>query len=95
MFEDIRVVCCLPDAELRKRVATLVAGLSPPCSGTKELPDGYVFRVPGDKKWMAVVCKAILAEREGCPFLTFELTAQPTMGPVRVRVTGPGGTKGS
>ena len=60
---------------------------------TEELPDGYVFHVPGDKKSMGFVWEAIVAERECCPFLTFELTAQPNMGPVSVRVTGPAGTK--
>ena len=28
-----------------------------------------------------------------CPFLTFEFVAQPSMGPIVVRVTGPAGTK--
>jgi len=35
----------------------------------------------------------IVAERECCPFLTFELVAQANMGPVIVRVTGPPGAK--
>jgi hypothetical protein len=93
MPEDIRVACCLSDAELRKRVATLLARFESAVIATEELPDGYVFRVTGDKKWMGVVWEAIVAERECCPFLTFELTAQPYMGPVSVRVTGPAGTK--
>ena len=69
--EDIRVACCLSDAELRKRVATLLARFESAVIATEELPDGYVFRVPGDKKWMGVVWEAIVAERECCPFLTF------------------------
>jgi hypothetical protein len=93
MSEDIPVACCLSDAELRKRVATLLARFESAVIATEELPDGYVFRVPGDKKWMMVVWEAIVAERECCPFLTFELTARPNRGPVSVRVTGPAGTK--
>ena len=93
MSEDIRVACCLSDAELRRRVATLLARFESAVTATKELPDGYVFRVPGDKKWIAALWEAVAAERECCPFLTFELTAQPNMGPVSVRVTGPAGTK--
>jgi hypothetical protein len=42
---------------------------------------------------MGVVREAIVAERDRCPFLTFELTAQPNTGPVSVHVTGPAGTK--
>jgi len=34
-----------------------------------------------------------VAERECCPFLTFELVALPNQGPLIVRVTGPDGTK--
>ena len=93
MSEDIRVACCLSDAELRKRVATLLARFESAVIATEELPDGYVFRMPGDQKWMGVVWEAIVAERECCPFLTFELTAPPNLGPVSVRVTGPAGTK--
>jgi hypothetical protein len=93
MSECIRVACCLSDAELRKRVATLLARFESAVIATEEIPNGYVFRVPGDKKWMGVIWETIAAERECCPFLTFELTAQPNMGPVSVRVTGPAGTK--
>jgi len=60
---------------------------------TEELPDGYAFRVPGDRKWVAITAEMIMAERECCPFLTFEFVAQPSMGPIVVRVTGPAGAK--
>src|SRR5260370_26204012 len=89
MSGDIRVACWLSDAELRKRVATLLARFGSAVIATEELPNGCVFRVPGDKKWMGVVWEAIVAERECCPFLSFELTAQPNMGPVTVRAHGP------
>jgi len=93
MSEEIRLACCLSNAELRKRVATLLARFESAVIATEELPDGYVFRMPGDQKWMGPVWEAIAGERECCPFLTFELTAQPNMGPVSVRVSGPAGTK--
>jgi hypothetical protein len=60
---------------------------------TEELPDGYAFRVPGDAKRIAIIAEMIVAERECCPFLTFEFVAQPGMGPAIVRVTGPAGAK--
>ena len=93
MSEDVPGACCLSGAELRKRVATLLARFESAVIATEELPDGYVFRVSGETNSLAVVCETIVAERECCPFLTFELTAQPNMGPVSVRVTGPAGTK--
>ena len=87
------VACRLRDSEFRRREATLLAQFKRLVVATQELPDGYVFHVPGDKKSMGVVWEAIVAERECCHFLTFELTLQPNMGPVSVRVTGPVGTK--
>jgi|SRR5262249_25993543 len=92
-FDDMPIACCLTSAELRERAATLVAQFSSAVIGTEELRDGYAFRLPGDSNWIATIAELIVAERECCPFLTFELVAQPNMGPVIVRVTGPAGAK--
>jgi hypothetical protein len=89
---DMPIACCLTSAELRQRAATLLAQFRS-VIGTEELLDGYAFRVPGDGKWIAMIAKVIVAERECCPFLTFELVAQSNMGPVIVSVTGPAGAK--
>jgi len=91
--DDIPVACCLTSAELREREATLLAQFRSAVIGTEELRDGYAFRVPGDGKWNGLIAELIVAERECCPFLTFELVAQPNMGPVIVSVTGPAGAK--
>ena len=40
-----------------------------------------------------LVADLIIAERECCPFLTFQLTAESQMGALTLRVTGPDGTK--
>jgi len=53
----------------------------------------YAFRVPGDRRWVAITEEMIVAERECCPFLTLEFVAQASMGSVIVRVTGPAGTR--
>jgi hypothetical protein len=91
--DDMPITCCLTGAELRERQATLLAQFRSAVIETEELPDGYAFRVPGDGEWIAVIAEMIVAERECCPFLTFEFAAQPSKGPVIVRVTGPAGTK--
>jgi len=91
--DDMPITCCLTSAELREREATLLVQFSSAVIETEELVDGYAFRVPGDRRWVAIIAEMIMAERECCPFLTFELLAQPSMGPVIVRVTGPAGTK--
>ena len=91
--DDIPVACCLTSGELREREATLLAQFRSAVIGTEELRDGYAFRVPGDGKWIGLIAELIVAERECCPFLAFEVAALPNMGPVIVRVTGPAGTK--
>jgi hypothetical protein len=93
MADEIPIACCLSNEELRTREATLLAQFKSALLTTEELSDGYLFRIPGDKKWLAVAAELITAERECCPFLKFELTADPAMGPVTVRMTGPSGTK--
>ena len=91
--DDMAIACCLTSAELREREATLLAQFRSAVIETEELPDGYAFRVPGDGRWLGLVAELIVAERECCHFLTFEFVAQPSMGPVIVRVTGPAGSK--
>jgi hypothetical protein len=91
--DEMPITCGLTGAELRERAATLLATFKSAVIETEELPDGYAFRVPGDCEWIAMIAEMIMAERECCPFLTFELVAQPSMGPLMVRVTGPPGSK--
>lgn len=93
MSTDIPIACRLSDAEFRKREATLLVEFKGSLIAAEELPDGYAFRVPGDSKTVSFVADLIVAERQCCPFLTFELTALPNMGSLIIRVTGPTGTK--
>lgn len=88
MADENPVVCCLSAEEMRKREATLLAQFKSALVTTEEVSDGYFFRIPGDKKWIALAAELIMAERECCPFLRFELAADPGMGPVTLRMTG-------
>jgi hypothetical protein len=90
---DMPIGCGLTSAELSERETTLLAQFRSAVIETEELPNGCAFSVPGDRKRVAITAEMIVAERECCPFLTFELVAQPNMGPIIVRVTGPAGTK--
>jgi hypothetical protein len=83
----------LTDAEFREREALLLARFKSVASETRELPDGFAFLAPGENTWIALLAELIEAERECCPFLRFELTAEPDMGPVTLSVTGPPGSK--
>jgi hypothetical protein len=67
MADEIPVVCCLSDEETRNREATLRARFKSALVTTEEVSDGYLFRIPGDKKWIALAAELIVAERECCP----------------------------
>ncbi len=92
-FDNTPIACSLTTVELRDREATLLAQFRSAVIETEELQEGYVFRLPGDGEWIGLIAELIVAERECCPFLAFEVAALPNMGPVIVRVIGPAGTK--
>jgi hypothetical protein len=92
-FDKPPTACSLTTVELRDREATLLAQFRSAVIETEELQEGYAFRLPGDGEWIGLIAELIVAERECCPFLAFEVAALPNMGPVIVRVTGPAGTK--
>ena len=89
----IPVACRLSTPEFREREATLLRRFRSAVMATEELLDGYAFRLSGDGAQVALAAELIVAERECCPFLTFELSADPNKGPLIVRVTGPAATK--
>ena len=87
------VACSLTTAELREREASLLARLRSALTAIEELPDGYAFTFEGDGKWLVRAAELVAAERDCCPFLTFEVVAKPDHGPLMVRITGPEGSK--
>ena len=54
---------------------------------------GYVAHLSDDANGIALAAELIAAERECCPFLTFQLIIGPNKGPVTLRMTGPVGAK--
>jgi hypothetical protein len=57
----------------------------------RDLPDGLAFRFAADG--FEQVARFVANERRCCPFLHFEITVYPADGPVRLRITGPPGTR--
>ena len=56
-----------------------------------ELPNGYAIRFQPEA--FEAVARFVANERKCCPFLTFELTLDPTSGALWLRMTGPEGTR--
>jgi len=92
-LDDMPIACSLTTAELRDREAKLLAQFRSAVVEAEELQEGYSFRLPSDGKWIRLVAELIVAERECCPFLAFEMVALPNQGAVIVRVTGGVGAK--
>jgi len=92
-LDNTPIACSLTTAEFRDREAKLLARFRSAVVGAEELQEGYSFRLPGDGKSIILVADLIVAERECCPFLTFEMAAMPNNGPMIVRVSGPPGAK--
>jgi hypothetical protein len=57
----------------------------------RDLPDGLAFRFAADR--FDEAARFVANERRCCPFLHFELSVAPADGPVRLRMTGPPGTR--
>jgi hypothetical protein len=91
--ENTPSACRLTPPEFRDREATLLAEFRSGVMEIEELPEGYAFRLPGDARWIRLVAELMVAERECCPFLAFEVAVLPNAGPLMLRVTGDGVTK--
>ena len=92
-LDNTPIGCSLATAEFQDREAKLLVQFRSAVVDAEELQEGYSFRLPSNGKWITLVAELIVAERECCPFLTFELAALPNKGPLIVRVIGPPGAK--
>ena len=92
-LDNRTIACSLTTAEFRAREAMLLERFRSAVIETEELQEGYAFRLAGDGVGIDLIAELIKAERECCPFLTFELTARRYLGTLNVRVTGPPGAK--
>jgi hypothetical protein len=92
-LDNTAIACSLTKSEFRDREAKLLAQFRSAVVEAEECQEGYTFCLPSDGKLIMLVAELIVAERECCPFLTFELAALPSKGPLIVRVVGPPGAK--
>ena len=87
------VACTLSVEALRERGAWLTANGLGEAREIRELPDGYALRFDADADLTSRLLAVIMAERDCCPFFTFELAFAPDHGPVWLRLRGPEGAK--
>jgi hypothetical protein len=83
----------LTAAERARHFAQLGPMLRLSRTAVRELPNGYEFEFPGDRKTTALLVEWIAQERLCCPFFDIELHLGRDNGPARLRLTGREGTK--
>src|SRR5262245_16685778 len=81
------------DSEQRRRHQSLTTQLRAAAQESRELPDGYSFRLPSDEATIQWIAEWITLERRCCPFLAFGLEAGRDKGPLWLSLTGREGVK--
>jgi hypothetical protein len=59
----------------------------------RELPNGYAFRLSGERRTLGMLSEWVSLERLCCPFFTFQIEAASETQPVWLRLTGREGVK--
>jgi hypothetical protein len=75
--EEDAIACLLSEWEQAQRAEEAHQNLFPGMLAVEELPDGYGYKFPADDAWTAKVMAVVAAERQCCPFFTFEVVFEP------------------
>ena len=87
------VVCSLDDEALKARQGTLLPSLVPHVRSVTPTADGFRFEFTPSAGLLEKVAEVIVAERQCCRFLRFELVVEPSGGPATLTLSGPPGTR--
>ena len=87
------IACTLTPAELQERREQLLPGLFRRADEVTDLENGLRLRFSTKPGLLAELAGIIEQERGCCSFLRFQLTAEPSTGPIVFDVTGPPGTR--
>jgi hypothetical protein len=90
---NLPVACTLGPAALKARREGLLSALLCRAVDRQELADGLRLRFAAAGDTLALIARAIDAERQCCRFLRFHVTVEPDEGPIVLELTGPEGTR--
>jgi hypothetical protein len=79
--------------EQRQHHKELTSQLKDLIQETKELENGYSFRLPSDERFVQKTAEWITLERKCCPFITFGMSVEPESGPLWLSLSGREGVK--
>ena len=92
-MSDLPIVCTLDPATMRTRREGLLTQLVASAIRCEWLTDGVRLEFTASSETLALIGRAIDAERRCCRFLRFQLTVVPDEGPIMLDLTGPAGTR--
>jgi hypothetical protein len=92
-MSQLPVVCTLDPAALKARREGLLSDLLRRAEEHEDTPAGCRLRFAAAEDILALLARAVEAERHCCRFLRFQITVEPDGGPVWLELTGPPGTR--
>lgn len=90
---ELPIACSLTPEALRARREGLLMDLVRHADHSEDLDDGVRFTFAPSAETIALIARAVEAERHCCRFLRFGMTVEPDGGPVFLALTGPAGTR--
>ena len=90
---ELPIACTLTPEALRTRREGMSTDLVRRAERREDLADGRRLEFAPSSATIALVARAVEAERHGCRFLRVGMTVEPDGGPVFLDLTGPGGTR--
>ena len=90
---ELPIACTLTPEALRARREGLLMELVGRAVRREELSDGLRIEFTPSGDTIALIARAVEAERHCCRFLRFGMTVEPDGGPVFLELTGPPGTR--
>ena len=90
---ELPVACTLTPDALRTRREGLLMDLVRRAEGREDLSEGVRFEFAPSSETIALIARAVEAERHCCRFLRFGITVEPDGGQMFLELTGPPGTR--
>jgi len=87
-IQQAEIACKLLGPEFAERKEAITQDLFTHAERVDELPDGFAYQFPASDPWPAKVLEFVAAERQCCPFFTFEMVFEPNEGPLWLRLRG-------
>ena len=90
---ELPIACTLTPKARQTRRDGLLMDLMQRVERRQDLSDGLRLEFAPSADTIALIARAVEAERHCCRFLRFGMTVEPDGGPVFLELTGPAGTR--